>query len=149
MCDFTGHVLVARNLAIAEEMGELDVITPCSGCYKNLSKTSKALHQDPNLLSEVNKVLGERKITNPARVRHPIDVVVTVLNQGDLDVDDAFDIDLFSNSPGKPKATDTPDDTKPATVPLGAGQTIFSKRRGRTKLRVGVVPMASTVSSPS
>lgn len=84
---FTGHVLVARNLAIAEEMGELDVITPCSGCYKNLSKTSKALHQDPNLLSEVNKVLGERKITNPARVRHPIDVVVTDVGLENVPVD--------------------------------------------------------------
>jgi heterodisulfide reductase subunit B len=84
---FTGHVLVARNLAIAEEMGELDVITPCSGCYKNFAKTSKALRQDPDLLAEVNKVLGNRKITNPVKVRHPIDVVVTDVGLENVPVD--------------------------------------------------------------
>jgi heterodisulfide reductase subunit B len=84
---FTGHVLVARNLAVVEEMGDMDVMTPCSGCYKNFAKTSKALRQDPQLLAEVNSVLGERKITHPARVRHPIDVIVTDVGLENVPVD--------------------------------------------------------------
>lgn len=84
---FTGHVLVARNLAIAEEMGGLDVVTPCSGCYKNFAKTSKALREDPDLLTKVNEVLGDRKITNPVKVRHPIDVVVTDVGLENVPVD--------------------------------------------------------------
>jgi heterodisulfide reductase subunit B len=84
---FTGHVLVARNLAIAEEMGMTDVVTPCSGCYKNLAKTRKALRKDPGLLAEVNDMLGDRKVTNPVRVRHPIDVIVTDVGLENVPVD--------------------------------------------------------------
>ena len=83
----TGHVLAARNLAIAEEMGLTDVITPCSGCYKNLHKTSVALRQDPELLAEVNRLLGNRQIKNPVRVRHPIDAIVTDVGLENVPVD--------------------------------------------------------------
>lgn len=84
---FTGYALVARNLAIAEEMGMTDVITPCSGCYKNFAKASKALREDAKLLAEVNEVLGERKIAKPVKVRHPIDVIVTDVGLPNVPVD--------------------------------------------------------------
>jgi heterodisulfide reductase subunit B len=45
--------LAARNLAIAEAM-QLDVIAPCSGCYKNLRTADEALRQNEELLQEVN-----------------------------------------------------------------------------------------------
>jgi heterodisulfide reductase subunit B len=75
--------LAARNLAIAEEM-ELDVIAPCSGCYKNLRTADEALRQDTNLLQEVNARLarpmrGARSETDPdafkASVLHPLYVI--------------------------------------------------------------------------
>jgi heterodisulfide reductase subunit B len=50
--------LAARNLAIAEAM-ELDVIAPCSGCYKNLRTADEALRQDEQLLQEVNASLAQ------------------------------------------------------------------------------------------
>ena len=50
--------LAARNLAIAEAM-ELDVIAPCSGCYKNLRTADEALRQDKGLLQEVNASLPQ------------------------------------------------------------------------------------------
>jgi heterodisulfide reductase subunit B len=84
---FTGHTLVARNLAIAEAMGMTDVITPCSGCYKNFAKTSKALGEDPELLVEVNNMLANRKIMNPVRVRHPLDVIVNDIGLENVPVD--------------------------------------------------------------
>jgi len=84
---FTGHALVARNLAIVQEMGLSDVITPCSGCYKNFAKTSKALKDDPELRAEINEVLGKRKIGQPANVRHPIDVIVTDVGLENVPVD--------------------------------------------------------------
>ncbi len=84
---FAGYVLSARNLAIVEEMGLTDVITPCSGCYKNFAKASHALRKDPNLLAEVNSVLGERKIAKPVKVRHPIDVIVTDVGLDNVPVD--------------------------------------------------------------
>jgi len=83
----TGHALVARNLAIIEEMGLSDVITPCSGCYKNFAKTAKALKENPGLLAEINELLGGRKITQPANVRHPIDVIVTDVGLENVPVD--------------------------------------------------------------
>jgi heterodisulfide reductase subunit B len=49
--------LAARNLGIAEAM-ELDVIAPCSGCYKNLRTADEALRQDETLLQEVNASLA-------------------------------------------------------------------------------------------
>jgi heterodisulfide reductase subunit B len=84
---FTGHTLVARNLAIVEEMGLTDLITPCSGCYKNFAKTSQALRKDPGLLAEVNAMLGDRQVANPPNVRHPIDVIVTDVGLENVPVD--------------------------------------------------------------
>ena len=49
--------LAARNLAIADEM-ELDVIAPCSGCYKNLRTADEALRRDEGLLHQVNTSLA-------------------------------------------------------------------------------------------
>jgi heterodisulfide reductase subunit B len=49
--------LSARNLAIAEAM-ELDVIAPCSGCFKNLRTADEALKRDDGLRQEVNASLS-------------------------------------------------------------------------------------------
>jgi heterodisulfide reductase subunit B len=72
--------LAARNLAIAEAMG-LDVIAPCSGCYKNLRTADEALRQDDGLLQEVNASLpqpiresgGDEE--SMASVLHPLYVI--------------------------------------------------------------------------
>jgi len=69
--------LAARNLAIAEAM-QLDVIAPCSGCYKNLRTADEALRQDETLLQEVNAGLAQPMREGDrfeASVLHPLYVI--------------------------------------------------------------------------
>jgi heterodisulfide reductase subunit B len=69
------HALAARNLAMAEEMG-MDMVAPCAACYKNMSKASHVLREDPSLLSRINATLDSHQVGNAPEVRHPVDVVV-------------------------------------------------------------------------
>jgi heterodisulfide reductase subunit B2 len=48
--------LCARNLAIAEK-DHLDVVAPCSACYKNLYHTNHHLRHDPDLAEHLNFAL--------------------------------------------------------------------------------------------
>ncbi|MDR5695172.1 MAG: CoB--CoM heterodisulfide reductase iron-sulfur subunit B family protein [Armatimonadota bacterium] len=69
--------LCARNLALAEEHG-LDVVTPCSGCYKNLYFTRVHLQEDPDLAEHVNNALAEDglQFRGTVRVRHLMEILV-------------------------------------------------------------------------
>ena len=42
------NALVARNLAMAEKEG-MDLVAPCSACYKNAYFTNKYMKEDPDL----------------------------------------------------------------------------------------------------
>lgn len=68
-------VLCARNLAIAEKDG-LDIVAPCSGCFKNLFFTREHLVQDPLLAEHINEALKEDDLDfqGRTRVRHLIEV---------------------------------------------------------------------------
>ena len=68
----------ARNLALAERMGGLDVVAPCSACFTVLNKTQRYLRADADLRERVQASLGEAglTLTRPVRVRHPLDVLV-------------------------------------------------------------------------
>jgi heterodisulfide reductase subunit B len=52
------NALVARNLAMAEKDG-LDLVAPCSACYKNAYFTNKYLKEDPDLAEHINYALEE------------------------------------------------------------------------------------------
>lgn len=52
------HTLVARNLALAEKEG-LDLVAPCSACYKNAFFTNKEIKNDPDLAEHINFALEE------------------------------------------------------------------------------------------
>jgi len=69
--------LCARNLAMAEREG-LDLVTPCSGCYKNMYFTRAHLREDPDLAEHVNTALAEDglQFQGTVRVRHLIEVLV-------------------------------------------------------------------------
>lgn len=69
------HALAARNLAIAEEMG-MELVAPCSACYKNLNKASHSLNDDDNLRARINSTLNGHQVVRAPRVRHPVDVLV-------------------------------------------------------------------------
>ena len=50
--------LNARTFAMAEAAG-MDIVNICSTCQQNLGQDRRALHDDPDLLSRVNDVLGQ------------------------------------------------------------------------------------------
>jgi heterodisulfide reductase subunit B len=70
-------VLAARNLAMAEAQGGMDIVAPCSSCYIVLNKVNHKLKEDPGLLAQVNEVLaeGHLKYSGKLRVRHILDVL--------------------------------------------------------------------------
>lgn len=53
----TAYALAARNLCLAEEKN-LDIITLCSGCFKNLKKVNNHLKEDKEDRIAINKILN-------------------------------------------------------------------------------------------
>ncbi len=50
--------IAARNLALAQNKGA-DILTICNGCYGSLFEAAHVLHNDPEKLRAVNKILRE------------------------------------------------------------------------------------------
>ena len=71
------EVLAARNLALAEAQGSMDIVAPCSSCYIVLNKVNHKLKEKPALLAKVNEVLaeGNLKYSGNLKVRHLLDVL--------------------------------------------------------------------------
>lgn len=72
------YVLPARNLAVVEqEMGGVDVLSPCAACYLNLLKVNREVVGDRRLHAQVNEVLAASGLAyrGTVRVRHLIDVL--------------------------------------------------------------------------
>ncbi len=69
--------VAARNLAIAEKIG-LDIVVPCSCCYRNLMSAHVAFTGDPRVRDQVKKALAAAnlKYEGTARVRNLVDVFV-------------------------------------------------------------------------
>jgi len=70
-------VLNARNLALAEKQGGMDIIAPCSSCYIMMNKYNRQLQEDPKLLDKVNGILAEGGLSysGSLKVRHILDVL--------------------------------------------------------------------------
>jgi|WetSurMetagenome_2_1015567.scaffolds.fasta_scaffold343935_2 heterodisulfide reductase subunit B2 len=75
--ELLAYTLCARNLAIAEQQG-LDIIAPCSGCFKNMYSARKHLVHEPDLQEHINEALAEDnlKFAGTSEVRHLLDVLV-------------------------------------------------------------------------
>lgn len=76
--DLLGHVLPARNLALAEQIDEdLTIVAGCSACYTNFRRTQAAVTRDRALLDQVNRALEVEDLTykGKAQVRHLMDVL--------------------------------------------------------------------------
>lgn len=73
--ELLANTLCARNLAIAEKTG-LDVVAPCSACYKNMYFTSVTLKKDADLAEHVNFALEEDNLhfNGTVGVKHLIEV---------------------------------------------------------------------------
>ncbi len=76
--DELGAICVAaRNLALAEKTG-LDLVAPCSCCYRNLLNAHLAVVEDPKTKAKVNEVLASINLEyhGEVRVRNLIDVFI-------------------------------------------------------------------------
>lgn len=75
--EILAHALCARNLAMAEKEG-LDLVAPCSGCYKNLYFTSAHMKKDPDLAEHINYALAEDNlhVAGTSKVHHLLEVFV-------------------------------------------------------------------------
>ncbi len=75
--ELLAYTLCARNLALAEEAC-LDLVAPCSGCYKNMFFTRAHLKKDPDLADHINFALAEDNLrfTGSVAVRHLLEVFV-------------------------------------------------------------------------
>jgi heterodisulfide reductase subunit B len=74
--------LPARNLAIAEKMGDArDLVVPCSACYLNLRRVAEKIKREPELLTALNTVLevDGLHLSGGVRVRHLLDVLANDL----------------------------------------------------------------------
>jgi heterodisulfide reductase subunit B len=70
--------LPARNLAIAEKMGDVnDILVPCSACYLNLKRVEEKTRKDRKMMDTLNDILTEEQLRLQSRVtvRHLLDVV--------------------------------------------------------------------------
>jgi heterodisulfide reductase subunit B len=76
--ELLAHVLCARNLALAEKAG-LDVVAPCSGCFKNLHFANSHMQDDRDLMEHMNFALEEDDLhySGTLKVRHLMDMFVT------------------------------------------------------------------------
>lgn len=77
ICELKAVCIGARNLALAEKTG-LDLVAPCSCCYRNLVNAHLASTQDPHTGPKVSEALSAIKMEyhGGVKVRHLIDVFV-------------------------------------------------------------------------
>jgi heterodisulfide reductase subunit B len=77
-------ILAARNLALAEAQGGLDIVAPCSSCYVILNRVNREFQQDPEHLKTVNEILAESNLrySGKLKIRHILDVLVNDVGLG-------------------------------------------------------------------
>jgi heterodisulfide reductase subunit B len=79
--------LSARNLALAEAEDLSVIVSPCTACYKNLRKASKALEEDSELREKVNDMLTEHKLDGSPKVVLPLEVIASDFDLDALEVE--------------------------------------------------------------
>jgi heterodisulfide reductase subunit B len=75
--ELLAYTLSARNLAMAEQEN-LDLVAPCSACYKNSYFTNKHLNEDADLADHINYALEADNLSYSGRskVKHLIEIFV-------------------------------------------------------------------------
>lgn len=73
------YSLIARNLALAAQQGQADLVSPCSACYLNLRKTNDNMSKHAGLNDRVNRALAAGGLSyepDSLRIRHLLDMIV-------------------------------------------------------------------------
>jgi heterodisulfide reductase subunit B len=68
------HVLVARNLALAEKE-ELNFFAPCSACYSRSKITNDTVRNDAALQDEINGAIAPLECTGSLEVKNIVEVL--------------------------------------------------------------------------
>jgi heterodisulfide reductase subunit B len=66
--------LPARTLALAQESGKADLVTPCAACYNRLQRADYTLRTDPQRRLEIEDLIGFR-FTGEVAVRPVLAVI--------------------------------------------------------------------------
>jgi CoB--CoM heterodisulfide reductase subunit B len=76
MGDLAWYVTAARNLALAEKMGN-DLLVPCNGCYSTLKSVEVEMRVNNHLREEVNTVLATAgmEFMGKIQVKHLVEVL--------------------------------------------------------------------------
>jgi len=78
MSDLLGVVLPARNLALAEQVGDgQDLLVICSACYTNFRRTAVAIASQSGLLDTINQALEVEELAYHGTItaRHLMDIL--------------------------------------------------------------------------
>jgi heterodisulfide reductase subunit B len=79
------YTLVARNLALAEKEG-LDLVAPCSACYKNAFFTNEYIKEDPDLSEHINYALeqDDLQFNGKLKVHHIMDIFTNEIGPDEI-----------------------------------------------------------------
>lgn len=83
--ELLSYTLSARNLAMAERMG-LDLVAPCSACYKNSFFTNLHFKEDADLAEHINYALEEDNLrySGSIDVHHLMEVYVNEIGINEI-----------------------------------------------------------------
>jgi heterodisulfide reductase subunit B len=76
----TWLALASRNLALAEKAGH-DILTGCNGCYGTFKEALNILHEKPEKLKEIQKLLkdvGGYKYRGEADAKHLVELIYEI-----------------------------------------------------------------------
>jgi len=78
MSDLLGLAMPARNLALAEQNGERELLVGCSACYTNFLRVAQAA-ANPATLSQINQALEVENVVyhGQAKARHMLEALAT------------------------------------------------------------------------
>lgn len=76
--ELDSFAIAARNLAIAQEMGDDELCVICNACYTTLAKANRYMADDPHVYEQVNGALGAvgRSYDGTVKVRHIMDILI-------------------------------------------------------------------------
>jgi heterodisulfide reductase subunit B len=80
----SAFVLAARNLAIAQKLGAVELVAPCSACYLALRRTIDYTNRYARVRRRVREAMERAGLPfpNAVRVRHPLDVLFNDVGEG-------------------------------------------------------------------
>jgi heterodisulfide reductase subunit B len=73
------YSLIARNLSLAAQEGNTELVAPCSMCYLNLHKVDLYMGKHPKINQQVNQALAAGDLSYRAgslHIRHLLDIMV-------------------------------------------------------------------------